>query len=124
MNSKVFLIVRILLALLLIVFGLNKFLNFLPQPSNMSDEAQIFFGALFTSKIMILVAVIEIATGIALLLNKYGALMAIILMSVSVNAVLYHAVLDIGNIPPALALLVLNGLVLFGYKEKYKSLFV
>ena len=48
--------------------------------------------------------------------------MAIILMSVSVNAVLFHATLDSANIAPALVLLVLNIVVLYGYKDKYKEL--
>jgi len=43
-------------------------------------------------------------------------------MSVSVNAVLFHATLDPANIAGALVLLVLNIAVLFGYKDQYKAL--
>ena len=69
-----------------------------------------------------MVAVVEIVAGLAILLDKWGALMALILMSISVNALLYHAVLDQGNILPAVILMVLNLAVLYGYKDKYKSL--
>jgi hypothetical protein len=69
-----------------------------------------------------LIAVVEIVTGLALLFNKWGALMALILMSVSVNAVLFHVTLDPGNIAAALVVFVLNLLVLYGYKSKYKEL--
>ena len=113
-------ILRILLGLFVLVFGINKFFNFLPPPPGMSEVASTYFGALMSSKTMILVAVVEILAGLALLLNKYGALLTLILMSVSVNAVLFHATLDIGNIAPALVLLILNIAVLFGYKTKYK----
>lgn len=122
MNSKVFMVIRILLALMLLVFGFNKFFEFLPAPEGMSADAGAYFGALMSAKVITLVAIVEVAAGLALLLNKWGALMAIILMSVSVNAVLFHATLDMGNIGPAIALLVLNIIVLVGYKDKYKAL--
>jgi uncharacterized membrane protein YphA (DoxX/SURF4 family) len=122
MNPKVFMVLRILLGIFVLVFGLNKFLNFLPAPEGMSADAGAYFGALMNSKTMVLVAIVEIAAGLALIFNKFGALMALILMSVSVNAVLFHAVLDPGNIVPALALLALNIVALISYKDKYKDL--
>ncbi|MEQ3796419.1 DoxX family membrane protein [Flavobacteriaceae bacterium MJ-SS4] len=122
MNSKVFMVLRIILALMLLVFGLNKFLNFLPAPEGMSEAAGNYFGALMSTKTITLVAVVEIAAGLALLLNKFGALMSLILMSVSINAVMFHATLDSANILPALVLLILNVIMLIGYKDKYKDL--
>ena len=122
MNSKVFLVVRILLGLFVLIFGLNKFLNFIPMGGEMPDAVIAFFGAVSSSYTLKLVAIVEILAGLALLLNKYGALMALILMSVSVNAVLFHAALLPEGIGPALALLILNILALMGYKDRYKDL--
>lgn len=122
MNSKVFMILRILLGVFVLVFGLNKFLNFLPAPEGMSEAAGAYFGALMSAKVISLVAIVEIAAGLALIFNKYAALLAIILMSVSVNIVLFHATLDPGNIAPGIVLLVLNIVALYGYKDKYKNL--
>ena len=122
MNPKVFMVLRILLGIFILVFGLNKFIDFLPAPEGMSADAGAYFGALVNSKTMDLVAIVEIVAGISLIFNKFGALMALILMSVSVNAVLFHAVLDPGNIAPALALLALNVIALIGYKDKLKEL--
>ena len=121
MNSKVFMVLRILLGLFVLVFGLNKFLNFIPMEAPTGD-AGAFFGALMSSKTLTLVAIVEVVAGIALIFNKYGALMALILMSVSVNAVLFHATLDPENIMGALVLTILNVAVLFGYKDKYAPL--
>ncbi len=121
MNSKVFMVVRILLGLFVLIFGLNKFLNFLPAPE-VTGDAGAYFGALVTSKTIILVAVVEVVAGLALILDKFGALMALILMSISVCAVLFHATLAPADIGPALGLLVLNILVLVGYKDKYAPL--
>ena len=121
MNSKVFMVLRILLGLFVLVFGLNKFLHFIPY-GEMSEDGMNFMGALMSAKVVYLVALVEIASGAALLLNKYGALMAVILMSVSVIAVMFHATLEPGSIAGAIILLVLNIAVLFGYKDKYSEL--
>lgn len=121
MNSKVFMVLRIVLGLFVVMFGLNKFLNFIPMEAPTGDAAT-YFGGLMSSKTLILVALVEIVAGIAFIFNKFGALMALILMSVSVCAVLFHATLDPANIVGSIVLLALNIAVLFGYKEKYSPL--
>lgn len=121
MNSKIFNILRILLGVFILVFGLNKFLGFLPM-GEMSKDAGAYFGALVNSKTLVLIGIVEIIAGITLILNKFGALLALILMSISVNAVLFHAVLDPANIAGALVLLILNSITIYGYKDKYKAL--
>lgn len=121
MNSKVFLVVRILLGLFVLTFGLNKFLHFIPF-GEMPEAAMSYFGALSSTQTLNLVAVVEILSGLALILNKYGSLMALILMSVSVNAVLFHAALAPDGIGPAVGLLVLNIAAIFGYKDRYKDI--
>ena len=122
MNSKIFMVLRILLGLFILVFGSNKFHEFLPPFEGLSDEAIGHFTSLKNAKILLLVGIVEVVAGIALLTNKFSALMSIILMSVSVNAVLFHVVLDPGNIPPALGLLVLNIAMLYNYRDKYKAI--
>ncbi len=121
MNSKIFLVVRLLLAIMLLVFGANKFLNFLP-PFEVAEPAQNYFGSLIASKTFHLVGIVEIVAGLAFLLNKYGALMAVILMSVSVNIMLFHITLAPEGIGPGAGLFVLNILALVGYKDRYKDI--
>ncbi len=121
MNSKVFMILRVLLGIFVLVFGFNKFLHFIPMEAPTGDAA-IYFGALMNSKTLILVAIVEIVAGLALILDKFGALLALILMSVSVNAVLFHTTLAPSDSVGAIVLLILNILVLYGYKGKYKGL--
>ena len=121
MNSKVLMVLRILLGIFVLVFGLNKFFHFIPM-GEMSADAGAYFGALSSTKTITLVAIVEIAAGLALLLNKYGALMSLILMSVSVNAVLFHLTLDPGNSAGAVVLLVLNLIALYNYRNEYKAL--
>ncbi|MFL0354048.1 DoxX family membrane protein [Xanthomarina sp. GH4-25] len=121
MNSKVIMVLRILLGVFILVFGLNKFFNFIPMDPPTGD-AGAYFGALASSKTLMLVGIVEITAGIALLLNKFGALMALILMSISINAVLFHATLDPDNIAGAVVLLILNIIAIYGYRDRYKDL--
>ena len=87
----------------------------------MSDAAGAYFGALASTKTITMVSIIEIVAGLALIFNKYGALMSLILMSISVNALLFHLALETRSSLGAVLLLVLNVLVLIGYKDKYKD---
>ena len=121
MNSKVFMVLRILLGVILLVFGLNKFLHFLPMPE-MSADAGAFFAAIVSTKTFVLVGLVEVVSGLSFIFNKYGALMAIILMSVSVNIILFHLFLNPEGIAPGTLVLILNAIMLYGYKDKYKDL--
>lgn len=121
MNSKLLLVLRILFGAFLLFFGANKFFHFVSPPPP-PEAALGYWDALMTSKTMYLVAIVEIIAGLSLLLNRYAAPMMIILMSVSVNAVLYHLTLDQGSIMMAIVLLVLNLVMLYAYKHKYKEL--
>ena len=122
MNSKVLNIIRIVFGVLLVIFGSNKFLNFMPAPKNMPDAVINYMTALMATKTLALVGIVEVAAGLAFIFNKFGALLAIILMSISINAVLFHATLDPANSVGAIVLLVLNIVMLFAYKDKYKDL--
>lgn len=121
MNSKVFMVLRILLGLFVIVFGLNKFLNFIPF-GEVPEAFGNYMSILTSAKVMYLVGVVEIISGLALIFNKYGALMSLILMSVSINAVMAHAAFLPEEIAGAVVLLILNIAVLFGYRDAYKDL--
>lgn len=121
MNSKLLLVLRILFGVFLLFFGANKFFQFVTPPTP-PEEALGYWDALMATKTMSLVAIVEILAGLALLLNKYAAPMMIILMSVSINAVLYHIALDKETTMMSVVLLVLNLVMLYAYKGKYKEL--
>ncbi len=91
-----------------------------PAPS--TKIAGSFLRALVSSKTMMLVAIVEICAGIALLTNRFAALMMLILMSVSINAFLYHIKLDVKHWYVGVAFLALNIFMLYIYKDRYKEL--
>jgi len=121
MNSKVFLVLRTVFGLFLLVFGFNKFFHYM-EFGKMSEAAMNYFSALMSTKTLTIVALVEILSGVSLLVNKFGALMMIVLLIISVNAILFHAFLEPGSITGALILLFLNVVMLFAYKKRYRDI--
>lgn len=121
-NAKVILVARIILGLVLVVFGLNKFLQFMPFPP-MPEAAGAFMGALMaTGYMMVIVAVVEIVVGLMLLTNKYVALSLLLLAPISVNIIAFHLFLDIAGTGGAALVTILNVFLLFANKDKYSSI--
>jgi len=122
MSANVIKGVRYLLGLMMLVFGLNKFLNFIPVPP-MEGDAATLMGIYGSSGFMTIIAVIEILGGIALLAGKFVPLALTFLTAVMFNAVLFHLFHDIGGIPGAAVGFVLCLLVIFGgYKSRFSDL--
>lgn len=119
------LIARILLGLIFVVFGLNFFFNFIPMtPPPMSAKAQAFSGGLYGSGYFFqYMKVIEIASGLAILFNRYTAFFLLILFPVSVNIFLYHSILMPSGVPVAAAIIILHLFLAFAYRKYYASIF-
>jgi len=122
MKTKLFMGVQLLAGLMLVVFGSNKFLGFIEmQPGSVAMGA--FMMALFQSGyLMKLVAVVEIVAGLSFLLNKYAALMAVVLLPVMLNAFLAHLFLDPGGIGGATVLLVFTVIIMMRNKDRYRDI--
>lgn len=120
--KKATLVIRILLGLMLILFGLNKFLNFMPLPP-MPEAAQTFMMALVNSGyIMEIVAVVEIVTGVLILIDKYKSLALLILFPIILNAFLFHLFLDLPGIGGAFVALSMTIFLMFRSKDNYSAI--
>jgi hypothetical protein len=86
------LIARILLGLIMVVFGFNGFLHFIsgPLPSGMAGQ---FVTVLMQSHYVFAVAALQIAGGALLLANRYVPLGLVLLGPVIVNILLFHILL-------------------------------
>lgn len=123
MINKILIGIQVLAGLMLIVFGLNKFLHFIPMgepPAGMGE----YLGALFkTGFIFPVIAVIEIAAGVAFVSNKFAPLMVIILMPVIVNAFLAHLFLDPAGIGAAAFILTAMIIIIVRNFGRYREIF-
>jgi putative oxidoreductase len=123
MNSMFTKIVRILLGIMLVVFGANKFLHFIPMEPP-TGEAGNFMNSLgATGYIFPVVGVFEVLIGLMLLLKKWVAFALILLVPISINILLFHLFLDIPGVGVALLVTIFNGILIYKHWTQYKSLF-
>ena len=116
-------IISILLGLVLITFGLNKFFTFMPVVE-LSAPGLEFMGAFVKVGYgMTIVAIVEIVSGILIATNKFRALALVILFPIMLNALLFHVFLDPENIFPAVLAVGMNSFLMYSSKEKYSPLF-
>lgn len=86
-----FTVVRVLLGVFFVVFGLNYWFQFIPTPSPSGDAAR-FMGLLHGSSYLTVVKVLEVAGGLALLVQR-TALGLLLLGPILVNLLLYDLLL-------------------------------
>jgi len=123
MNSKVTMALRIILGLILIIFGANKFIGFMPSPE-LPEAAGNFMGALANTGYMFpLIGAVEVIVGLLLVFNKWVAFALVLLAPVAVNMVLFHLKLAPGGIAPAALVTILNIVLIYANWDKYKPLF-
>jgi uncharacterized membrane protein YphA (DoxX/SURF4 family) len=82
------LIARYLLGLIFLVFGMNHYLNFIPMGPIPPGYAGQFFGVLIGSHYLYVVAFLEVAPAILLLINRYVPLALVVLGPIIVNILL------------------------------------
>lgn len=123
MNSKFTQIVRILLGLILIVFGANKIYSFIPLPQPPPQAADFLASLADTGYILTLVAIFEIIIGFLLICRMWVPFVLLLLVPLSLNILLFHLFLDIPAIGTALLVVVLNGILIYKHRLKYKPLF-
>ena len=102
MNSKFTQIVRILLGLILIAFGINKIYTFIPLPQPPQEAADFMASLANTGYILTVVAIFEIIIGLLLIFKTWVPFALLLLVPISVNILLFHLFLDIPAIGAAL----------------------
>lgn len=110
-------IIRIGLGIMLLAFGLNKFFWFLPDfefGSNVGAE-NLFEAFTASGYMWPLVGGLEAVVGILFIIKKAFPAALLALLPISINIVLFHAVLDPPNMGPALLVAAVN--VYFIYKN-------
>src|SRR5678810_634080 len=117
------LIARLLLGLVFVVFGLNGFLNFIPMGPMPTGLAGQFIGALVLSHYFWVVAALQIAGGVLLLVNRYVPLGLVLLGPVIVNIILYHAFLHPSDIVLPIVVVILWLIVFYAHRQYFSGIF-
>jgi putative oxidoreductase len=121
MRTKVTLAARLVLGLIFLVFGLNGFFHFLPQPP-MSGPPADFFGALLaTGYLFPLLKGTEVIAGALLLSGRLVPLALTVLAPIVVNIVGFHLFLAPSGLPLALLVVALGVFLAWSYRSAYSG---
>lgn len=97
MNSKVKMGLRIFFGLFCIIFGVNKFVGFIPMPAIPGDGG-VLMSIYVTSGFMSIIGVLEVLGGLALVSNKFVPLALTFLTAIMLNAFIFHFLHDLAGI--------------------------
>ena len=123
MNSQFTKIIRLLLGIMLVVFGSNKFLHFIPLPPATGSAGDFMNSLGATGYIFPIVGILEVFIGIMLLFKKWVAFALVLLAPISINILLFHLFLDIPGVSAALLVAILNGILIYKYWKQFIPLF-
>ena len=121
MNDKVKMGLRILLGVMMIVFGANKFGNFMPMPAP-AGEWGVLMGSLTSSGFMTLIGILEIVGGLLLVVGKYVPLALTVVAAILFNAAVLHGLYDPANITGAIVFLIITLVLIYFNKERFREL--
>ena len=102
-----FVICRLLLGLMVFVFGLNGFLHFIPMGPMPAGLAGQFFVVMTQSHYMVPVFALQVIGGILLLINQFVPLALTILAPIIVNVLIFHITMQPAGLPPGTVALIL-----------------
>ncbi|WP_263350988.1 hypothetical protein [Acidicapsa acidisoli] len=117
------LIARVLLGLTFVVFGLNGFLNFIPQQPLPAGPALQFILALAATHYVHVVFAIQLIAGILFLVNRFVPLALTLIAPVIVNILLFHGFMAPSGILPG-ALVTIFWIILYvNHRHAFAGIF-
>jgi uncharacterized membrane protein YphA (DoxX/SURF4 family) len=121
-SAKGPLVARILLGLTFFVFGLNGFLNFIPQPPPPAPALGFLGGLAGAGYFFPLLKATEVLAGIALLSNRFVPLALAVLAPVVVNIVAFHAFLAPAGMAVPILVLALELYLAWSYRAVFRPM--
>ncbi len=122
MKNKILLVVSVLFGLMFLNSGLNKFFNYMDMPE-LNEMAGATIGAFVESGwLMPLVGIVEIIGGILVMLPKYRAVGAIMMLPITLGIMLFHLAQEPNGLIMSIILFVVNAWLIFENRDKYVSM--
>jgi uncharacterized membrane protein YphA (DoxX/SURF4 family) len=109
-------IIRILLGLMFLVFGLNGFLNFMPAPKDMPQEILNVVGALTQAGYITVVSGAEVLVAVMLLTNRFVPLALVLLAPIVVGIITFHIAMAPASIGPGIVVLLMELYLAWAYR--------
>jgi uncharacterized membrane protein YphA (DoxX/SURF4 family) len=115
-------IVRILLGLMFLMFGLDGFLNFIPKPKEMPPEIVTVTGGLMKGGYMTVVAGTEIIVAVLLLTNLFVPLALALLAPIVVGILTFHVAVAPQTIGPGIVVLLMELYLAWAYRGAFRPM--
>src|SRR5260370_21857151 len=112
-------IARSLLGLILVVFGSNMFLHFIPMPPPPEGAGRDFMTALFVSHYLYVVGALQVVGGFLLFTGRWTPLGLALVRPVIVNIVCFHALMAPAGLPMAIVVSVFALFLLWHYRKNF-----
>jgi hypothetical protein len=116
-------IVRLLLGLVFLVFGINHIFPFIPLGPLFTGTVGQFFALLMTTHYLYVVAVLEIVGAVPLLINRYVPLGLTLLGLVIVNILLVQGLMQPSGLPVGVVVTFLWLLVFYRVRSAFAGIF-
>ncbi len=115
-------IARVLLGLVFLVFGLNSFFHFMPQPP-IPGDAGIMAGLMFAHGWFLFFGILYVIGGLLLLIGRYVPLGLVLLGPILVNILLFHITLNPSGIGMGLVCALLEIFLIYAYWPAFERIF-
>jgi hypothetical protein len=115
-------IVRVLMGLMFLVFGLNGFLTFMPAPKDMPADLMTVLESLTKAGYMTVVSGTQLLVGVLLLINRFVPLALALLAPIIVGIITYHIALAPSTIGPGIVVLVMELFLAWAYRKAFRPM--
>lgn len=115
-------IVRVLLGLMFLVFGLNGFLNFIPAPKDLPPDLVTVSTGLMKGGYLTVVSATEILVALLLLTNLFVPLALALLAPIVVGIITFHIAIAPATIVPGIVVLVMELYLAWAYRGAFRPM--
>ncbi|HMH15528.1 MAG TPA: hypothetical protein VK578_20680 [Edaphobacter sp.] len=116
------LIARILLGLMFLIFGLNFFFHFIPEPPSTGDAGTLS-TIMFTHGWFTFIGALYVIAGILLLIGRFMGIALTILGPIIVVILLFHVTLAPNQIGMALVVAAMVIFLIYAYRHHFREIF-
>ena len=115
-------VVRVLLGVMFLVFGLNGFLNFIPAPKDLPPDLVTVSTGLMKGGYMTVVSATEILVALLLLTNLFVPLALALLAPIVVGIITFHIAIAPATIVPGIVVLVMELYLAWAYRGAFRPM--
>jgi len=115
-------IIRVLLGLMFLVFGLNGFLNFMPVPKDLPPDVITVSTGLMKGGYLAVVSATEVIVAVLLLTNRFVPLALALLAPIVVGILTFHIAIALATIVPGLVVLVMELYLTWAYRGAFRPM--